>query len=136
MHRDLKPENILLSSTGIVKLADFGLIKGESYPGMKGHTPGCGTIGYQSPEQQRGRKYDHKTDIYAVGIIGIEIFHPKILTSQIAKCIEGEDKLPDCKMRLISKVLLEMIRRDPLERPEIKSILRFLFSRLAKFYHH
>jgi serine/threonine protein kinase len=135
MHRDLKPENILLSSKGVVKLADFGLIKGETYPGMKGHTAGCGTLLYQSPEQMSGSKYNHKADIFAVGIIGIEIFHPKISKSQIVECIKGRDELPTCKMRLMSTIFMEMISHDPSKRPEIKSILRYLFLRLAKFYH-
>jgi serine/threonine protein kinase len=68
VHRDIKPHNILISKEGVVKVADFGLAKDEdsnrsiSEPGMI-----MGTPYYMSPEQARGDKVDHRSDIYSLG---------------------------------------------------------------------
>jgi serine/threonine-protein kinase len=69
VHRDVSPQNILVSSTGLVKIVDFGVAKamgrgGETTAGqLKGKVP------FMSPEQARGAKVDRRTDIFALGII-------------------------------------------------------------------
>ncbi|HRC59266.1 MAG TPA: serine/threonine-protein kinase, partial [Kofleriaceae bacterium] len=82
VHRDLKPDNIWLKySDGRiqVKLLDFGIAKlvGEDSPKEKLTQTGSviGTPHYMSPEQINGaRNIDHRTDIYAMGIILYEMF--------------------------------------------------------------
>jgi len=72
-HRDLKPENLLLSENYTLKIADFGFAtsfmaedgSGRQYK-MK---TACGTKGYLAPELLKGKKYTHKCDIFALGII-------------------------------------------------------------------
>src|SRR5580704_8845507 len=66
VHRDLKPGNIMLTRSG-VKVLDFGLAKTI---GDETLTLGVlGTPAYMSPEQREGRRCDHRTDIYAFGLI-------------------------------------------------------------------
>ena len=68
LHRDLKPENIFLSSTGDVKLGDFGVSRTLASTGALAKTR-CGTPLYMSPELARGLAYDAAADVYALGCV-------------------------------------------------------------------
>jgi len=77
-HRDLKAENVFLASDGDgvwPKLLDFGIAKllsDDATVGMNHKTRtgySIGTPYYMSPEQARGRDVDHRTDIYAFGVL-------------------------------------------------------------------
>ena len=69
VHRDLKPANIMISSSGEVKLTDFGLACARDFGGLTQEGCVIGTPSYMSPEQARGLKVDAATDIFALGII-------------------------------------------------------------------
>ena len=67
VHNDIKPKNILISSSGIVKIADFGSMD-------KINTNSLGTFHYRSPENLREEIGSEKNDMWAVGIIMIQLF--------------------------------------------------------------
>lgn len=68
IHRDVKPENIMQTTAGVVKVADFGLAKNvEETTGLTRTGQIMGTPSYMSPEQCRGDKTDHRSDIYSLG---------------------------------------------------------------------
>ena len=77
MHRDLKPENILLTTSGHVKIADFGIAKAiGDLTGATGLTAtglALGTPTYMAPEQALGRPVTPATDRYALGVIAFEL---------------------------------------------------------------
>jgi serine/threonine protein kinase len=66
VHRDIKPENLMLDTTGRVKLADLGLAT-ESESQDRGGERIMGTPHFMAPEQARGAKPDHRSDLYALG---------------------------------------------------------------------
>ncbi|MBS2011965.1 MAG: protein kinase [Deltaproteobacteria bacterium] len=66
VHRDLKPANVLVSSTGIVKLTDFGIATALLDEDAAGQV---GTPAFMAPEQIEGGIIDARTDVYGIGIV-------------------------------------------------------------------
>ena len=71
IHRDLKPSNILMDDDGLVKIVDFGIASASSNVDATLTQAGSiiGTPAYLSPERAKGLDADHRSDIYALGII-------------------------------------------------------------------
>ena len=69
VHRDMSPPNVLITKHGEVKIVDFGLAKASSQ--LEKSEAGIikGKFSYLSPEAALGQEVDHRTDIFAVGII-------------------------------------------------------------------
>lgn len=69
IHRDVKPSNVLISRSGEVKLTDFGIAKDLTIDDLTRTGLVIGTPAYLSPEQVTGKRPDHRTDIYSLGVV-------------------------------------------------------------------
>ena len=73
IHRDIKPQNILVNSSGLIKVADFGIARiADSVTITKGDIV-MGSVHYFSPEQASGQTVDARSDIYSVGVVLYEM---------------------------------------------------------------
>lgn len=75
VHRDIKPENILISKEGRIKIADFGLARGELIGSSMTIESSVilGSVSYLSPEQVQRGVADERSDVYAVGVVAFEM---------------------------------------------------------------
>ncbi len=72
-HRDVKPENVLLTTSGAVKVADFGLARSVAGAVQTKGGMIIGTAAYLAPEQVSGGTSDARTDVYAAGVMLFEL---------------------------------------------------------------
>jgi tRNA A-37 threonylcarbamoyl transferase component Bud32 len=79
IHRDIKPANILLRADESVVLTDFGIARAMSEDtGLTLAGSVVGTPKYMSPEQARGDKVDHRSDLYSVGVLFYQMIEGKL----------------------------------------------------------
>ena len=122
IHRDLKPENILLTKGGDVKITDFGIARTGTGPKLTEYGGVVGTIDYVSPEYLEKGHVDHRSDIYAMGILAYEMvtgespFKGKSVIETMTLRLRTDPEEPheirqDCPESL-SQIILKAMARD------------------------
>lgn len=138
IHRDIKPGNLMVVDADTpyekLKVMDFGLAKMiEPASLQKAGTTGAefavGTPGYISPEQIRGEKADHRSDLYSVGVILYELLTGQLpfkggSTMEILLAHVTENPLPFAEVGAaswvppsIEAVVRSCLAKDPAQRP-------------------
>ncbi|MBC8106406.1 MAG: serine/threonine protein kinase [Anaerolineae bacterium] len=142
IHRDIKPENLMLNESGIVKVADLGLVKRRginetSITGVPGGDAGSpdktqanmsmGTPAYMSPEQATdAAQVDQRADIYSLGCTLYDLLTGRppfvgrtameVITKHQREAVVPPDMVVKNVPRTLSEILLKMIAKKPEQR--------------------
>jgi eukaryotic-like serine/threonine-protein kinase len=119
VHRDIKPANLIIDRNGVLKILDFGIARlgtlDQSEPGTV-----VGSLYYMSPEQRRGGRIDHSTDIFAAGTVLYELLcaHPLLVGTQSDltwRSFELRDPVavPAAMPSAIRSIVLRALEEDP-----------------------
>ena len=124
VHRDIKPENIIVTTEGVAKILDFGLVK-LTRDAVRGRTEAIvGTVGYMSPEQIEGHS-DHRSDLWSLGVVFYEMVagrRPFLgQPSEVLEAIAHGDVPPASQLRHgvtdeMERVIARSLAKHPSER--------------------
>jgi serine/threonine-protein kinase len=78
IHRDIKPHNMMIDSTGLLKLADFGIALTVSTSTLTNTRAIIGSVHYFSPEQAQGKPVTEQSDLYSLGIVIYEMLAGRV----------------------------------------------------------
>lgn len=122
IHRDVSPQNILISYEGEVKVIDFGIARAASKNQQTQVGVLKGKFGYMSPEQALGEDIDHRSDIFAVGVLLWEmltarrLFHADSDFATLERVRSGEILPPSAKNPRVppevDRIVMRALDRD------------------------
>jgi serine/threonine protein kinase len=136
IHRDLKPANVKLRPDGTVKVLDFGLAKAMDPVVASGLTESgaiLGTAAYMSPEQASGKSVDRRTDLWAFGVVlmemltGRRVFDGESTAHVLSSVLKSEPEwsaLPSDTPTAVRRLLRRCLAKDPMRRLDSAAVAR------------
>lgn len=134
VHGGVSPQHVLIGSFGQVKLAGFGRARAESLAETSLESAFNGRLRYMAPERARREPFDHRADIYALGVVlwealtGQPLFRAENAAQLlervkkpviVAPSIHAPEVLPE-----LDAVVLSALSPDPRGRPRTAEVLR------------
>jgi serine/threonine protein kinase len=127
IHCDVSPDNAMVTWDGGVKLLDFGIAR-AAQTALSNYREGTlmGKLNYLAPEQAEGAHFDHRVDIFAVGVMLYELLvgvHPfgRVKTVEELRASRRKEPLPPSRVkpelpRVLDSLLLKALALRPDDR--------------------
>lgn len=126
IHRDIKPSNIMLTPGGDVVLTDFGIARLMDNTQTTVTNTVVGTPAYMSPEQGLGEAVDHRSDLYALGVILFELITGRVpyqaetplavMMHHVSSPIPDPTQLVSGLPETVARVIIRALDKDPEKR--------------------
>ncbi|MCS7067034.1 MAG: protein kinase [Meiothermus sp.] len=145
IHRDIKPGNIMVLKNAVrddgsvdprgVRLMDFGIAAGKVLTRLTITGARIGTPVYMSPEQAKGQRIDHKSDIYSFGVVFYEALcgqppfqgaYEAVIHQQITQMPAPPKQINPDIPQVLSDLVYRMLEKDPDKRPGLEAVLEVL----------
>lgn len=133
VHRDVSPQNILVTYDGEAKVVDFGIAKAVNKVAQTRAGVLKGKYSYMSPEQALGEEIDHRTDLFALGIIlyetttGTRLFKRSNELATLQAIIKGQITPPSKALpgypEELETIVLGALTKEPAERYQDGEVL-------------
>jgi serine/threonine-protein kinase len=118
IHRDIKPSNLMVARDGLVKIMDFGIARMRSSDVLTQTGVVLGSPKYMSPEQVTGKRADHRSDLFSLGVVLYEM-----LTGEAP--FEGEN---------MTAIMLQTLNFNPEPpsslNPAVPAVLDFIVAKM------
>lgn len=137
MHRDVKPSNVLLGLEGRAVLTDFGIATLEGDPGLTQAGIVMGTPGFCAPERIRGAPASPASDLWSLGatlyaaVEGQGPFAGRSSPMAMMAAAASEDAPPPRRAGLLGPLIMALLQRDPVLRPDAAAAQRQLAEAVA-----
>jgi serine/threonine protein kinase/tetratricopeptide (TPR) repeat protein len=139
VHRDVKPSNIIITGDRVAKIVDFGLARVVATASATQSISSTGTLPYMAPEQILGQAIDRRCDIWALGVILIQMItgsHPFVRPNTGAMTFAILNQPPaalDVLPKTVQPVAYRALSKKPQSRyPSAEEMLRDLEAALAE----
>ncbi|MDP2306182.1 MAG: serine/threonine-protein kinase [Pseudomonadota bacterium] len=140
VHRDIKPSNVMVSVEGELKVLDFGTARSsQAFRSVQTGALRFGSLKYMSPERREGDRGEHSADVYALGLMLLEILKGEWLPLLSMDVEEHDETVAEEVSRLgalgmpnrewdiaLRQVLLQMLSGEPSVRPNAEQVSKLL----------
>ncbi len=140
VHRDIQPSNIMVSTEGEVRVLDFGTARSSAvFRSAQTGALRFGSLKYMSPERREGDRGEHPSDVYALGLVLLELLrtewlpllpmdvheHDEAIASAIAR-VDGLG-MPNREWDMaLRQALAQMLASDPRARPSAEQVVKLM----------